>query len=103
MALANYRANYQPPASAVKMAEDLALLPSWIAQEGDVVCDFHSPVPDVEKYEVKPWGWDLLAGDPRGPAAPSHFLGILLLSWRSAWVRGLAVVSPGQVLTSLPS
>lgn len=60
MALANYRANYQPPASAVKMAEDLALLPSWIAQEGDVVCDFRSRIPDVEKYQVKPWGWDLL-------------------------------------------
>ena len=51
----------------------------------------------------QPWEWDLLPGDPRGPAAPSHFLGTLLLSWRFAWVRGLAVVSPGLVLTSLPS
>ncbi len=60
MALANHRVNYQPPASAVQMARDLALLPSWIAEEGDVVCDFQAPVPEVEKYQVKPWGWDLL-------------------------------------------
>ena len=60
MALANHRVNYQPPASAVQMARDLALLPSWIAEEGDVVCDFQTSVPEVEKYQVKPWGWDLL-------------------------------------------
>lgn len=35
-----------------------------------------------------------------GRAAPSHFLGTLLLSWRFALVRGLTVVSPGLVLTS---
>lgn len=35
-----------------------------------------------------------------GWAAPSHFLGTLLLSWLFALGRGLAFVSPGLVLTS---
>lgn len=35
-----------------------------------------------------------------GRAAPSHFLGTLLLYWRFALVGGLAFVSPGLVLTS---
>lgn len=74
MALANYKPNYQPPASAVKMAQDLALLPRWIAQEGDLILlpDFTAQMVCGEElkrvafpekgvhYEIKPWGWDQL-------------------------------------------
>ncbi|MEA5063338.1 MAG: hypothetical protein VB054_08425, partial [Petrimonas sp.] len=33
LALANFSANYTPPASALKIAEDLAILPVWYAPE----------------------------------------------------------------------
>lgn len=74
MALASFSPNYQPRASAIKMAEDLALLPRWIAEDGDVLLlpDFSActivdgqvkstdfPTPGVS-YEFKPWGWDQL-------------------------------------------
>lgn len=74
MALANYQPNYQPPASAVKMAQDLAFLPRWVAREGDLILlpDFSAwqvhghettrvafPQEGVS-YEIKPWGWDQL-------------------------------------------
>ena len=36
LALANFAANYTPPASAMKMADDLALLPVWYG-DGDAV------------------------------------------------------------------
>ncbi len=36
LALANFEANYTPPAAAVKMAEDLAVLPVWYGK-GDLV------------------------------------------------------------------
>lgn len=34
LALANFGINYTPPASAVKIADDLAILPMWYAPEG---------------------------------------------------------------------
>ena len=37
LALANGDANYLPPRSARRMADDLALLPAWYADEGDAV------------------------------------------------------------------
>ena len=80
MALANYRPNYQPPFSALQMARDLAMLPRWIAREGDILLDADlTPVPfslessspvcrdgkgrvilPEQDYTVRPWGWDLL-------------------------------------------
>ena len=37
LALANFTPNYTPPSSAVKMAEDLALLPLWFAPNGSKI------------------------------------------------------------------
>ncbi len=37
IALANNDVNYMAPASARRMAEDLALLPIWYAQPGSMV------------------------------------------------------------------
>ncbi len=37
MALANFSPNYTPPASSVKLAGDLSLLPLWYAPDGSVV------------------------------------------------------------------
>ena len=37
MALANNEENYMAPASACRMAQDLALLPVWYAQPGSAV------------------------------------------------------------------
>lgn len=81
LALANNRSNYLPPASALKMADDLSLLPAWIAGPGDFVltenalsrvgkadeaalilenCTFVEPSAlDSFLVEPKPWGWDL--------------------------------------------
>lgn len=81
LALANNRSNYLPPASAVQMADDLSLLPAWIAEPGDFIWsgqDLYRLKPaaksddllescglanmsdlDTEKLNLKPWGWDL--------------------------------------------
>lgn len=82
LALANFSTNYTPPASALKIAVDLALLPAWFAPDGEKVIaegkldeDFLSSVkavlpiksslisfdeigtmPDNEK--IIPWGWN---------------------------------------------
>ncbi len=81
LALANFSANYTPPASAVKIAADLALLPVWYAPAGAKV--IASTVQDgpylswlQEKFilrnrlvslfdiplfpeeEIIPWGWN---------------------------------------------
>lgn len=37
LALANFSANYTPPASALKIAEDLSLLPMWYAPTGSTI------------------------------------------------------------------
>ena len=80
LALANFAANYTPPASAVKMAEDLALLPVWYGEgeaviaEGDInrlfVDDIREMLPVASKLisfneialhpheKIMPWGWD---------------------------------------------
>ena len=34
LALANFSSNYTPPSSALKIAEDLAVLPVWYAPDG---------------------------------------------------------------------
>lgn len=78
MALAHGNAHYQPPVSARKMADDLAALAAWNAQEGDAVlvddiatvCQWHAPLPHPKvKWvswrapypmpdKIVPWGWD---------------------------------------------
>lgn len=80
LALANFAANYTPPDSAVKMAEDLALLPVWYGEgdaviaEGDInrsfVDDIKETLPVASKLisfeeialhpheKIMPWGWD---------------------------------------------
>lgn len=37
LALANFSTNYTPPASAIKIAEDLAVLPLWFAPDGSKI------------------------------------------------------------------
>lgn len=50
LALANGDANYLPPRSARRMADDLSLLPAWYADEGDAVL---IPSSDVIYYWSK--------------------------------------------------
>ncbi len=79
LALANNNENYQSPASARKMGEDLAVLPAWWAQSGDAVLvpsigeariwqqEVAGFLPDVDWYSIRqipdfdcirPWGWN---------------------------------------------
>ena len=81
LALANGDANYLPPRSARRMADDLALLPAWYADEGDAVLIPSSDViyywsktlsNNILRSEIKwitnkeslpsqplfPWGWN---------------------------------------------
>ncbi|MEG1837899.1 MAG: hypothetical protein RR220_01215 [Bacteroidaceae bacterium] len=81
LALGNGNENYDPPASALKMAEDLALLPAWYADKGskvliptahesyfselkgqgflqDILSSTHSSFPLDELSQVCPWGWN---------------------------------------------
>ena len=81
LALANFSANYTPPASALKIAEDLAILPVWYAPEkAKVVAGIAQnepflsglkeifpiraslvPFSDISLFpeeKVIPWGWN---------------------------------------------
>lgn len=81
LALANFNANYTPPTSAIKIAEDLAVLPVWYAPNGAmIVADgtenekFLSdlkelfaienrfiPFSDISQFpqdKIIPWGWN---------------------------------------------
>lgn len=83
LALANFTSNYTPPASAVRMARDLAVLPIWYAgqdekpmviAEGSVNRDFlnrmkevlplqatlisYSDIASFPDRRVVPWGWN---------------------------------------------
>ena len=57
MALASGKPGYVAPASARQMREELAWLPEWWAEEGDLVWDGTSPLHLQEGDEVCPWGW----------------------------------------------
>ena len=78
LALACFNPNFIPPASARLMAKDLACLPMWWANEGDVVlleslegvCEWKKQITDLcpqiecvctplkSVYsQVRPWGW----------------------------------------------
>lgn len=81
MALANNEENYMAPASARRMAQDLALLPIWYAQPGSAVlapsaynADYlqemkqifplsvqlvtEPELPDYAESQIMPWGWN---------------------------------------------
>ena len=80
LALANFAPNYTPPASAMKMAEDLALLPVWygggdaVIAEGEANRSFLDSVKSLlpvaaemipfqeivlrQGEQVIPWGWN---------------------------------------------
>ncbi|MEG2150318.1 MAG: hypothetical protein RRY36_03750 [Bacteroidaceae bacterium] len=81
LALGNGNENYDPPASALKMAEDLALLPAWYADKGskvliptahesyfyelkergflqDIFPSTHSSFSRDELSQISPWGWN---------------------------------------------
>lgn len=81
LALANFSTNYTPPASAIKIAEDLSVLPAWYALESAKIItnkapnqDFldllkmiiPTPVSFIEfseivgfpNREITPWGWN---------------------------------------------
>lgn len=82
LALANFASNYTPPASAVRMARELAVLPIWYAAgehplviaEGEVDRDFvrkiktvlpikaglisYGDLPSYSRHEIIPWGWN---------------------------------------------
>lgn len=81
MALANNEENYMAPASACRMAQDLALLPVWYAQPGSAVlapsaynADYlqkmkqlfplsvqlvtEPELPDYAESQIVPWGWN---------------------------------------------
>jgi hypothetical protein len=80
LALANFSANYTPPAAAAKMAEELALLPVWYARGASVIAEGEEnlsflqniknilpvassliPYSDIRlhpQHVVVPWGWN---------------------------------------------
>ena len=81
LALANFSPHYTPPASALKMAADLAILPVWYAPNGaKVVAESEANVPfllerkelfsidhalisfsDISQFpeeKITPWGWN---------------------------------------------
>lgn len=81
MAMANNEENYMAPASARRMAQDLAILPIWYAQPGSAVlapsaynADFlkmmknvfslsvqlvtEPELPDYAESQIMPWGWN---------------------------------------------
>lgn len=79
LALANNNANYQAPASARQMADDLSVLPAWWADEGDSVLvtsireaenwqsETRGLLPEVEWFSmrqtpefdrIQAWGWN---------------------------------------------
>jgi hypothetical protein len=80
LALANFGANYTPPASAMQMADDLALLPLWYGKGDAVIADGEAQqlflhdlkvmlplTAELISYSeialrtgepVIPWGWD---------------------------------------------
>jgi hypothetical protein len=80
LALANFTANYTPPASAITMAQELAVLPVWYSAGDSVIAEGEEnqlflnsikeklsvsasliPFSDVNHYphkKISPWGWN---------------------------------------------
>ena len=82
MALASGETNYMAPASARRMASELALLPMWYAEEGSAVLapsaynlDYVKKIQELlglsvdlitepelaieQDLDIRPWGWDV--------------------------------------------
>lgn len=82
LALASGEANYMAPASARRMASELALLPMWYAEEGSAVLapsaynlDYVKKIQELlglsvdlitdpelaieQDLDIRPWGWDV--------------------------------------------
>lgn len=82
LALASGEANYMAPASARRMASELALLPMWYAEEGSAVLapsaynlDYVKKIQELlglsvdlitepelaieQNLDIRPWGWDV--------------------------------------------
>lgn len=107
MALANFSPNYTPPASSVKLAGDLSLLPLWYAPDGSVVMSheqidldfvesaksrfniktsvvFIDEVLQHTSQGITPWGWSPLLknklinmGVPQELTPSSDYLALL--------------------------
>lgn len=81
LALANFNSNYTPPASAIKIAEDLSFLPAWYAPEQSKIVSegmenrrflesiqkvlpisssliSFSDIAHFPQEEIVPWGWN---------------------------------------------
>lgn len=81
LALANGNDNYLPPRSAARMAYDLAILPTWWANDGDAVMipdssllyywrntlsnpcrysdiEIFTERSEIPSYPILPWGWN---------------------------------------------
>lgn len=81
LALANFSANYTPPTAAIKIAEDLAMLPLWYAPDGAKIVagtssnEFYlsqlkeifslkaslisfSDISQFPQEKIIPWGWN---------------------------------------------
>ena len=50
LALASGDVNYMPPATARRMAEELALLPAWYASAGSAVLAFFARCSSICRY-----------------------------------------------------
>ena len=59
LALANGDANFQPPASALRLARDLRTLPLWWGEPDATLLIYADPVPKDAICE--PWGWSAAA------------------------------------------
>lgn len=58
LCLANGDTNFMPPASARKMADDLALLPlCWSSAHDKVITGHEVAIEIPEHAELRPWGW----------------------------------------------
>lgn len=57
MALADGAPGYTAPATIQQMRRELHWLPSWWAEEGDLVWDGESPLHLAEGDSIEPWGW----------------------------------------------
>ena len=60
MALAYGRKPFTPPRIAISMWEEMGNLASFWADDDDIVLtiDMPTPIPDIRKAHVVPWGWD---------------------------------------------
>lgn len=97
LALANFAPNYTPPASAVRMAEELAVLPLWYATPGEeplVIAegkehwDFLQRISEVLPVQARLISFDEIALYPERRIVP--------WGWSPSLVRRLKVAGAGD-------